>query len=193
MDFYINNKIIQLDKKTLPLDEPLVSYNKGYEANFIFDEEWNGLLKTVRFINGDKHKDVILEDDKCEFPIDIMGSVVEVGIFAGDLKSTNASYVLFLPSILEKFGVPVDPTPDVYLQIMRMIEGIKDEAVSDEEIQEAVDNYLEDVAIDSKPTEDSKNLVSSGGVYESIEQVKEESSVKELTNLEIEELLQNFV
>lgn len=132
MDFYIKNKIIQLDKKTLPLDESLVSYNKGYDANFIFDDEWNGLVKTVRFVNGDKHKDVILVDDKCEFPIDIMGSVVEVGVFGGDLKSTNASYVLFLPSILEKFGVPVDPTPEIYTQIIRMIQEIKNETESGE-------------------------------------------------------------
>ena len=132
MDFYIENKIIQLDKKTIPLDEPLVSYNKGYDANFIFDDEWNGLVKTVRFINGDKHKEVILENDKCEFPIDIMGSVVEVGVFAGDLKSTTSTYVLFLPSILEKFGVPVDPTPDVYMQIIRMIEEIKNETDNEE-------------------------------------------------------------
>lgn len=127
MDFYIKNKIIQLDKKTIPLDEPLVSYNKGYDANFIFDDEWNGLVKTVRFINGDKYKEVVLKDDKCEFPIDIMGSVVEVGVFGGDLKSTNSTYVLFLPSILEKFGVPVDPTPEIYTQIIRMIEEIKNE------------------------------------------------------------------
>lgn len=132
MDFYINNKIIQLDKKTIPLDEPLVSYNKGYDANFIFDDEWDGLIKTVRFINGDKHKEVILENDKCEFPIDIMGSVVEVGVFAGDLKSTTSTYVLFLPSILEKFGVPVDPTPEIYTQIIRMIEEIKNETDNEE-------------------------------------------------------------
>lgn len=144
MDFYIKNKIIQLDKKTIPLDEPLVSYNKGYDANFIFDNEWNGLVKTVRFINGNKRKDVVLIDDKCEFPIDIMGSVVEVGVFGGDLKSTNSTYVLFLPSILEKFGIPVDPTPEIYTQIIRMIQEIKDEAITQEEIQDAVDNYLDE-------------------------------------------------
>ena len=150
MDFYINNKIIQLDKKTLPIDEPLVSYNKGYEANFIFDEEWDGLVKTVRFINGDRYKDVILIDDKCEFPIDIMGSVVAVGVFAGDLKSTNASYVLFLPSILEKFGIPVDPTPEVYLQVIRMIQEIQNKAVTDEQIEEALDDYFEENPIDTE-------------------------------------------
>ena len=149
MDFYIKNKIIQLDKKTIPLDEPLVSYNKGYDANFIFDDEWNGLVKTVRFINGDKYKEVVLKDDKCEFPIDIMGSVVEVGVFGGDLKSTNSTYVLFLPSILEKFGVPVDPTPDVYMQIIRMMQEIQDKAVTQEQVEEAVGDYFEENPIDT--------------------------------------------
>ena len=137
MDFYVKNKIIQLDKKTIPIDEPPVSYNKGYEAKFIFDEEWDGLVKTVRFVNGNKHKDVILENDSCEFPIDIMGSVVEVGVFAGDLKSTTSSYVVFLPSILEHFGIPVDPTPEIYMQVMRLIQEIKND------IEEDVDDDME--------------------------------------------------
>jgi hypothetical protein len=132
MDFYVKNKIIQLDKTTIPIDEPPVSYNKGYEVNFIFDEEWNGLVKTARFINGNEHKDVILENDSCEFPIDIMGAVVEVGVFAGDLKSTTSSYVLFAPSILEHFGVPANPTPEVYTQIIELIQDIKNETETGE-------------------------------------------------------------
>lgn len=130
MDFYIKNKIIQLDKETIPIDEPPVSYNKGYEAHFIFDEEWDGLVKTARFVNGNKHIDVVLENDSCEFPIDIMGAVVEVGVFAGDLKSTTSSYVIFLPSILEHFGIPADPPPEIYMQIIRMLQEIKDKSSS---------------------------------------------------------------
>lgn len=143
MDFYIKNKIIQLDKKSLIEEEKKpVSHNTGYIANFIFDEEWNGKEKTARFINGDKYKDVLLVDDKCEIPIEIMGSIVEVGVFAGNLKSTTATYVRFLPDILEKYGLPADPAPEIYTQILEMIKNIKEEAVTDEEIQEAVDKYL---------------------------------------------------
>lgn len=140
MDFYVKNKIIQLDKKTIPIDEPPISYNKGYEANFIFDEEWDGLVKTVRFVRGNEYKDVVLENDSCEFPIDIMGSVVEVGVFAGDLKSTTSSYVVFLPSILEHFGMPVDPTPEIYMQVMRLIQEIKNEIEEDSDDMEALSN-----------------------------------------------------
>lgn len=143
MDFYIKNKIIQLDKKSLIKEEKkLVSHNTGYIANFIFDEEWDGKEKTARFISGDKYKDVLLIDDKCEIPIDTMGSIVEVGVFAGNLKSTTATYVRFLPDILMKYGLPADPTPEIYAQILERIENIREEAVTEEEIQEAVDNYL---------------------------------------------------
>ena len=105
------------------------------------------LVKTVRFVNGNKHKDVILKNDSCEFPIDIMGSVVEVGVFAGDLKSTTSSYVVFLPSILEHFGIPVDPTPEVYMQVMRLIQEIKNDIEEDnEDDMEALSNAdLEDI------------------------------------------------
>ena len=59
MDFYIKNKIIQLDKESLKEDEKkVIGDNTEYVANFIFDEEWNGKVKTARFINNGIYKDV---------------------------------------------------------------------------------------------------------------------------------------
>ena len=145
MDFYIKNKRCILDKNTLPDAENLVGDNTDYKARFIFDEEWNGLVKTARFVGcNDKYADVVLaEDDTCEIPLAILKSgVVRVGVYAGDLTASTGAILAIDPSILDKLGLPADPPPDVYTQLMDMIVEIRDKAVSDEEVQEAVDNYL---------------------------------------------------
>lgn len=145
MDFYIKDKIITLDKNTLPPDG-VVGDNTGYTANFFFDDGWTGGEKTARFIGNDgKHKDVILNGDSCEFPPEVMKSgLVRVGVFAGNLETTTPAIVPIRASILDKDGLPADPTPDVYTQLTEMIKEIRDKAVSDEEIAEAVRKYMED-------------------------------------------------
>lgn len=166
MDFYIKNKIIQLDKNSLK--EKIIGDNTEYVANFIFDEEWNGKVKTARFINNGIYKDVILDDNNsCNFPIEVMKSgVVEVGVYAGELKTTTATCVVITPSILEKYGLPADPTPSVYVQILELVESIKKEDITEAEIQEAVNNYLKENPV---------------------------QTTEALSNTEIEEILNNFI
>lgn len=145
MDFYIKNKRCTLDKNTLPDEENLVGDNTDYTAHFFFDEEWEGLVKTARFVGcNDKYADAVLaEDDTCEIPLAILKSgVVRVGVFAGDLVASTGAILAIDPSILDKLGLPADPPPEVYAQLLEMIEEIRDKAVSDEEVQDAVNNYL---------------------------------------------------
>lgn len=51
----------------------------------------------------------------------------------------------------------------------------------------------EDVEVDDNPTKDSDNLVSSGGVFEAVEQAKEDMASEALSNIEIEEILSKFI
>lgn len=144
MDFYIKDKIITLDEDTLPPDG-VVGDNAEYIANFFFDEGWTGREKTARFIRNDGfYKDQVLKDDSCKFPPEIMkGGLVRVGVFAGNLEVTTPARVPVRVSILEEEGLPADPTPEVYVQLTEMIKEIRDKAVSDEEIAEAVSKYME--------------------------------------------------
>ena len=143
MDFYIKNKVITLDEGTLP-PEGIIGDNTDYVARFIFDEEWAGKIKTAKFIGRGKFKECVLDDnDTCEIPLEILKSgIVDVGVFAGNLKTSTKAMLVVKPSILDKYGLPADPQPDVYAQLLEMIEEIRDKAVSDEEVQEAVNNYL---------------------------------------------------
>lgn len=119
MDFIIKDKIIKLDKASLE-GKKVVSVNSGYIANFIFDDEWNDLTKTVRFINDGEFVDVVLDDtNSCKIPREVMKSgTLEVGVFAGDIQSTTPAKVSIIASILEEYGSPAPPSEDVYSQIM---------------------------------------------------------------------------
>lgn len=119
MDFIIKDKIIKLDKASLE-GKKVVSVNSGYVANFIFDEEWDGLTKTVRFINDGEFIDVVLDGtNSCKIPREVMKSgTLEVGVFAGDIQSTTPAKVSIIASILEEYGSPAPPSEDVYSQIM---------------------------------------------------------------------------
>lgn len=110
MDFIIKDKIIKLDKASLG-GKKVVSINSNYEANFIFDEEWDGLTKTVRFINDGEFVDVVLpETNSCKIPLEILRSgTLEVGVFAGDLTTTTTAKVNVLASVLEDTYEPANP------------------------------------------------------------------------------------
>lgn len=125
MDFIIKDKIIKLDKASLG-GKKVVSVNSGYEANFMFDDEWDGVTKTVRFINDGDYVDVILDGtNKCKIPREVMKSgTLSVGVFGGDIQSTNAANVSLIASILEEYGFPAPPTDDVYSQIMDKLDGV---------------------------------------------------------------------
>lgn len=125
MDFIIKDKIIKLDKASLE-GKKVVSVNSGYVANFIFDEEWDGLTRTVRFINDGDFIDVILDDtNSCKIPREVMKSgTLEVGVYAGDIQSTTPAKVSIIASILEEYGSPAPPSEDVYSQIMDKLDEV---------------------------------------------------------------------
>lgn len=120
----------------------LIGDNADYIARFIFDEEWNGKIKTARFIMKGIHSDVILEDDQCTIPVEILKKgFLQVGVYS-DKMTTTCCEVFVSPSIKEAYGSPAEPSNDVYAQIIQMIQGIEDGSVSEEEIETVVSAYI---------------------------------------------------
>lgn len=147
VEFYVSNRICTLDESTLP-QKGIVADNP-YVAHFNFDNEWAGKEKTARFINGKIHINKLLENDACEFPPEILESgLIKVGVFSGDIVSTEAR-VPINASILDQGGLPADPTPDIYQQLLKEIADIRDNSVSDEEIEAAVQKHLEQNPIET--------------------------------------------
>lgn len=149
---------------TITEGEEVISHNSDYVIEFDFDEEWTDNYKTVYFVCEDgSHQPVVINGNTC--PVPMLGGEhrrIFVGVQAGSiekpsvLKTTCPCCLKVRDSIADLLGQPIpDPTPDVYQQIMALLEDIKQGEVSPEDIQKAVDNYLTEnpVRVDIATTE----------------------------------------
>ena len=149
---------------TITEGEEVISHNSDYVIEFDFDEEWTDNYKTVYFVCEDgSHQPVVIYGNACPVPV-LNGEHrrIFVGVQAGSiekpsvLKTTCPCCLKVRDSIADLLGQPIpDPTPDVYQQIMALLEDIKQGEVSPEDIQKAVDNYLTEnpISVDIATTE----------------------------------------
>lgn len=149
---------------TITEGEEVISHNSDYVIEFDFDEEWTDNYKTVYFVCEDgSHQPVVINGNTCPVPVlDGEHRRIFVGVQAGSiekpsvLKTTCPCCLKVRDSIADLLGQPIpDPTPDVYQQIMALLEDIKQGEVSPEDIQKAVDNYLTEnpISVDIATTE----------------------------------------
>lgn len=149
---------------TITAGEDVISHNSDYVAEFVFDEEWRDKVKTAYFVCEDgSYQAVVMSGNSCGVPmLDGEHRRIFVGVQAGAakkpsvLKTTRPCCLKVRDSIADLLGQPIpDPTPDVYQQIMALLEDIKQGEVSPEDIQKAVDNYLTEnpVRVDIATTE----------------------------------------
>ena len=103
-------------------DGVIVCGNKGYRVKFTFDSEWDGLeVKTARFIYNNTVVDKVFEGDTVDVPVIRNAPLAAVGVFVGDLQTTTPAFIPCTKSILCSDGLPPDPAPDVYAQIMELL------------------------------------------------------------------------
>lgn len=149
---------------TITAGEDVISHNSDYVAEFEFDEEWQDKVKTVYFVCEDgSYQAVVMSGNSCAVPmLDGEHRRIFVGVQAGAaekpsvLKTSRPCCLKVADSIADLLGQPIpDPTPDVYQQIIAMLEDIKKGEVSPEDIQKAVDNYLTEnpISVDIATTE----------------------------------------
>lgn len=149
---------------TITEGEEVISHNSDYEIEFEFDEEWQSAYKTVYFVCEDgSYQAVVMSGNSCAVPmLDGEHRRIFVGVQAGAaekpsvLKTTRPCCLKVADSIADLLGQPIpDPTPDVYQQIIAILEDIKKGEVSPEDIQKAVDNYLTEnpISVDIATTE----------------------------------------
>ena len=118
IEINISNKIATLKEKFVG-----VCGNSDYVVMFNFDDEWEShATKTARFKHGGQYTDVVFTGNECPMPIILDTASVEIGVYAGNLHTTTSACVLMKTCILSGSGVPADPTPDVYNQIIEKID-----------------------------------------------------------------------
>lgn len=117
IEIKISNKIATLKEKFVG-----VCGNSDYVVVFDFDDEWEShSTKTARFKYNGKYEDVVFTGNECPMPIILDTASVEIGVYAGKLHTTTPACVLMKTCILSGSGVPADPIPDVYNQIIDKI------------------------------------------------------------------------
>ena len=118
IEINISNKIATLKEKFVG-----VCGNSDYVVVFDFDDEWKShATKTARFKYGGQYTDVVFTGNECPMPIILDTASVEIGVYAGNLHTTTSACVLMKTCILSGSGVPADPIPDVYNQIIDKID-----------------------------------------------------------------------
>lgn len=117
---------VRVDEKIASVvGDPLyVCGNSDYIVKFHFDAEWAGHeTKTARFIKSNKeYIDVLFSGDQCAVPIIDNTPYVRIGVYAGNLCTTTAAIVNAQRSILCGSGVPADPDPDIYAQMLEKLD-----------------------------------------------------------------------
>lgn len=137
-----------------------VGDNSDYEAEFLFDGEWDGHIKTARFIQSGKYVEQILENDRCLIPVEVLKhGYLKVGVFTSEMTTTQCE-VFIRPSIKQDNGVTAEPTPDVYSQIISMIENMEASGVTDEQLEKAITKYFKTHPIETLTEEDVQRIVS---------------------------------
>lgn len=116
----VRNKIA---KNRHEYDGEYICGNSDFVIVFDFDEEWNEFnSKTARFKYNGQYHDVVFTGNQVNVPIIENTHTVEVGVFAGNLHTTTPAIFTAKKSILCGSGLPSDPVPDVYAQIMEKID-----------------------------------------------------------------------
>lgn len=122
-----NISITVENKRATVVGSPvIVCGNSDYAVTFAFDDEWSLTgPKTARFVYVKRgkveHEDKVFEGNTVAVPVLSDVAFVNVGVFAGDLCTTTPAQVRCRASILCGSGTVHEPTPDVYSQIMALI------------------------------------------------------------------------
>ena len=104
--------------------EAIVCNNSDYVVKFDFDAEWGEYsVKTAKFIlSSDEFIPVVFEGDTCPVPVLTKTKSVKIGVEAGSIRtSTSAIVPCRLSATCDAGGEIPPPSPDVYSQIMKMM------------------------------------------------------------------------
>lgn len=105
----------------------IVCGNSDYTVTFDFDAEWDAYEhKTAHFSfleNGvPRFYDVQFSGNSVQIPAVWNTCEMLIGVYAGDIRTTTAAAVPCIPCITDDEPVHPDPPPDVYEQLVELLE-----------------------------------------------------------------------
>ena len=97
IEIIVREKVARLANK----HDFAVCGNSDYKIKFDFDSEWDAYeVKTARFKYNGTYADVVFNGCECPMPIITSAFRVEVGVYAGDLRTTSCAVLPLKKSIL---------------------------------------------------------------------------------------------
>lgn len=122
--------------------QSIVCDNSDYTVRWTLDEDWRAYdTKTMRTIYMDgTYEDKVFSGDTIALPVCTVPGVVQIGLFAGNLRTSRVAIMRALPSVRSAAGAPADPTESVYDQLMELIKGLG--GADPDDIAKAVADYL---------------------------------------------------
>ena len=134
--------------------QAIVCDNSDYTVHWTLDEDWSAYdTKTMRTIYMDgTYTDKVFSGDTSEMPVCTVPGVVQIGLFAGDIRTSRVAILRALPSVRSAAGAPADPTPNVYDQLMERMAQLEtsDWAQNDPAAKDYVKNRTHYVSRESK-------------------------------------------
>lgn len=132
----VAHKVAVSDTTTIVCD------NSDYTVRWTLDDEWSAYdTKTMRTIYMDgTYTDTVFSGVVVALPVCTVPGAVQIGLFAGDIRTSRVAILRALPSVRSGAGAPADPTESVYDQLMDLIKGLG--GVDPEAIKTAVAEYL---------------------------------------------------
>lgn len=132
----VAHKVAVSDTSTIVCD------NSDYTVHWTLDEEWSAYdTKTMRTIYMDgTYEDKVFSGSDIALPVCTVPGAVQIGLFAGNIRTSRVAILRALPSVRSAAGAPADPAPDVYDQLMELINGMG--GADPDVIAKAVADYL---------------------------------------------------
>ena len=94
-------------------------------ARFVFSGDWDGCAKTAIFAGKDGTYEVLLTNDECTVPHEVLTGrfgVSAFGISGNTRITTDTAYIAVHQSGFAEGETPADPTPTVYEQLLKAID-----------------------------------------------------------------------
>lgn len=106
--------------------QSIVCDNSDYTVRWTLDDEWSAYdTKTMRTIYMDgTFMDTVFSGNVIALPVCTVPGVVQIGLYAGNLRTSRVAILRALPSVRSAAGAPEDPEPNVYDQLMDLIKGL---------------------------------------------------------------------
>ena len=126
-----NQRIITANSRYVVADS-----REYLRARFVFSGDWDGCTKTAIFAGKDGTYEVLLTNDECTVPHEVLTGRFGVSVFGinGNTRiTTDTAYIAVHQSGFAEGETPSDPTPTVYEQLLNEIEENKQSAEADTE------------------------------------------------------------